>query len=280
MKKVFVGLFAAILSVSVIGCKFDYSKKYYYENNNSENDVDEDKSSGYAGVKAPDSKKVVGDIVFNDGSATPYSSELILSDEQKEKAIAIIYKVDGSKSYGIGILSAESLQFCSMYANLDREDLSANLCTPDGEEGNWTFAGDTDGSDNFAKLKEALGSNDDTGISSNYPAFDFAYNYKERSRSHVYGTAYEDGWYLPTISELYDIYKEVDTVNSALGFCDGFDIKMTYYWSSSYTGTNEYTSSLGSKKYYYLGHLFGFCNGNIEEESSSGCADVCCIRVF
>lgn len=280
MKKVFVGLFAAILSVSVIGCKFDYSKNYYYGNNNSENDVNDDKSSGYAGVKAPDSKKAVGDIVFNDGSATPYSSELILSDEQKEKAIAIIYKVDGSKSYGIGILSAESLQFCSQYANLDSEDLSANLCTPAGEDGNWTFTGDTDGSDNFAKLKEALGSNDDTRISSFYPAFDFAYNYKERSRSHVYGTAYEDGWYLPTISELYDIYKEVDIVNSAIGLCDGIDIKEYWFWSSSYKETNEYTSSLGSKKYFYRGYAFGFSSGYIGEESQGGCANVCCIRVF
>ena len=55
---------------------------------------------------------------------------------------------------------------------------------------------DTDGSDNFEKICEALiaaGKTDDTGIEGNYPVFEFAKNYKNQPNSHVSGTEYEDG---------------------------------------------------------------------------------------
>ncbi|MBO4727614.1 MAG: hypothetical protein J5631_04250, partial [Spirochaetaceae bacterium] len=64
----------------------------------------------YLGTKAPTEPKFVGDIVFNDGSATPYKSKLKLSDEQKNAAIAVIFYVgtdcsdDGSnRTLGVGL---------------------------------------------------------------------------------------------------------------------------------------------------------------------------------
>ena len=45
----------------------------------------------YIGTKAPSEAKAVGDIVFSDGSATPYSADLELTDEQKAAAIAVIF---------------------------------------------------------------------------------------------------------------------------------------------------------------------------------------------
>ena len=45
----------------------------------------------YIGTKAPTETKAVGDIVFTDGSATPYSADLELTDEQKAAAIAVIF---------------------------------------------------------------------------------------------------------------------------------------------------------------------------------------------
>lgn len=49
--------------------------------------------SGTFGTKAPGVAKAVGDIVFNDGSATPYTATLTLTPEQKAAAIAVIFKV-------------------------------------------------------------------------------------------------------------------------------------------------------------------------------------------
>ena len=38
----------------------------------------------YIGTKAPTETKIVGDIMFSDGSATPYTADLELTSEQKQ----------------------------------------------------------------------------------------------------------------------------------------------------------------------------------------------------
>ena len=48
------------------------------------------------------SPDAVGDIVFSDGSAINYTAELEFNDEQKQKAVAYIFKVDGGKVLGVG----------------------------------------------------------------------------------------------------------------------------------------------------------------------------------
>ena len=51
----------------------------------------------------------VGDIVFSDGSATPYEDGLTLTDEQKSKAVAVIFyagsasDILGAKTLGVGL---------------------------------------------------------------------------------------------------------------------------------------------------------------------------------
>lgn len=45
------------------------------------------------GTKAPNEAKSVGDIVFKDGTATSYSANLTLTDEQKAAAVAVIFYV-------------------------------------------------------------------------------------------------------------------------------------------------------------------------------------------
>ena len=47
----------------------------------------------YIGTKVPTEAKAVGDIVFSDGSATPYTSNLTLTDTQKSAAVAVIFYV-------------------------------------------------------------------------------------------------------------------------------------------------------------------------------------------
>lgn len=203
----------------------------------------------YIGTKAPTEAKVVGDIIFSDGSATTYSAELELTDEQKTAVIAVIYKIDAAKPYGVGIRHAKNepgydgwigkgLPWCLLTAKGHYKNITAIQCIPSGEAGNLAFTGDTDGSDNFAKIKEALGNEDDTSNLSNYPAFEFAINYKDKDGSHVKGTAYETGWYLPTVAELYDIHKEIETVDAALKKCGGKTFaspedNWSTYWSSS-----------------------------------------------
>ena len=182
MKKLIAILCAAVVAVSVMGCK--------------------------NGAGEVPSKYKVGDIVLNDGS---YLRDVdSVSDEDKEKAIAVIYKVSGSKAYGVGILHGRNgIEWCISSAN-GFEKVESISCSFSGEEGNYTFTGDIDGSDNLSEIGKAF-ETDDTVDLSNYPAFEFAINYKNKTGSRVKGTAYENGWYLPSIAELFDIYLEIGT---------------------------------------------------------------------
>lgn len=234
----------------------------------------------YIGSKKPSVAKAVGDIVFNDGSATPYTEELTLTDAQKTAAIAVIYKADGTKSYGVGIKHSSKMEngWCLSSAKIKNYDIPEIQCTVkkggSGDSyGNYKITGNTDGSDNFAKIKAALGDDDDTDDLSKYPAFEFAINYKDKEGSHVKETFYEDGWYLPAVAELFDIWKEKVTVDAALEKCDGdkFDDK-NCYWSS-----NQYPQwgSVDWVRYFF------FSQGGIDSRRMSyEFIYVCCIRVF
>ena len=105
------------------------------------------------GTKAPDVAKAVGDIVFNDGSATPYTAELTLSDEQKAAAIAVIFKVDGGKTLGVGLKhNGSGLAWCTSDAKAYNTNIKTIQCPASGAAGNFTFTGDTDGSDNLEQI--------------------------------------------------------------------------------------------------------------------------------
>lgn len=263
MKKMLICLFAAVLAVSMMGCKGDVGSGSG-EGGYNETPI---------GTKAPREAKAVGDIVFNDGSATPYTAELTLTDEQKSKAIAVIYKVDGSKAYGVGLVHNKTgLAWC-----LDSANGYGSFCTDiqcelkKESDGSYICIGDIDGNDNFTKLVQALGSNDDTGIAGNYPAFEFANNYKNQANSHVSGTIYEKGWYLPTFAELIDISKVSFLVDKASALCGGSEFYPDHYWSSV---QNYYKANYALACYVsVIGGTFT-CAIKYYEYA------VCCIRVF
>ena len=233
MKKIFLFLFANVMTLSFISCINEY-------------ELTIEESYGpitYIGTKKPSEAKAVGDIVFSDRSATPYSANLTLTDDQKNAAVAVIYKVDGSRSYGVGLVQASQKEWCLNSAK-GYNKIDAIVCTPSGDSGNYTFDSnaDTNGSDNLTKIGEATLSparTDDTGTEGNYPAFYFAKNYKDQTNSHVNGTRFETGWYLPTVSELNDIRVARNTVNSAFGKCGGTVIGDYSYWSSSQVSNAE-----------------------------------------
>lgn len=77
----------------------------------------------YIGSKKPSLDKAVGDIVFSDGSATPYSNGLTLTDEQKAAAVAIIFYANsdgtgtlGAKTLGVGLNRKYWVPWCSTTA--------------------------------------------------------------------------------------------------------------------------------------------------------------------
>ena len=237
----------------------------------------------YIGTKAPTEIKAVGDIVFSDGSATPYSTNLTLSDAQKEAAVAVIYyagsaeDVLGAKTLGVGLKNATGYghawakrtiisTFPPKYDSAEGfyADIKAIRCTPStNEAGTATFTGDLDGSDNWKALCDTV---NDEGTSGNYPAWEWVNAYA--TTASLTGD-YASGWYLPTVAELSMLYRAKDTVNSALEKAGGTKIADEVYWSSSQPASDDYTA-------WYV----WFGAGNLVNLNRFACNSVCTVRAF
>lgn len=306
-------------------------------------------TSSYIGTKAPTEAKSVGDIVFNDGSAMPYSTFANLNETtkniKKASAIALIfYKgtelnsdtfsvtlspffTNGDvtiystnynitdrdtttvRTLGVGLKHSDYISWCSDSAQANNNIINSIECNQYGGVSNTefngndndditsnpdAFIGDKDGSDNLEQIAAFLTAeenySDDTtgeGAADRYPAFYFAKNYKNVSGSNVSGTAYESGWYLPSIAELFQIF-----IN---GLWDGklFDINAAIEALGGDT-FNEYTAYASSSDRGYDPNNQNVYNGlvyndntspNDQQPSPSFKHDdwgetVCCIREF
>ena len=170
------------------------------------------------GSKAPGEAKAVGDIVFNDGSATPYTSELTLTDEQKAAAIAVIFysgtglndddDTTTVRTLGLGLTHCDwdgstGLAWCTTQANAWNTTISSILYNHYDDAYNVVAEGDRNGSNNFAQIGACLtvnGSADDTDDLSKYPAFEFAENYSSYASNLE---SFADGWYLPSAAVIF-----------------------------------------------------------------------------
>ena len=258
----------------------------------------------YIGTKASSEAKEVGDIVFNDGSAMPYTTfntlDTAAKNEKKTSAIALIfYKGTGlnnnngngtpntttTRTLGVGLKHGENKKWCTSSAKAKNVDITTIQCTLSMITGVQTLSGNENGSDNLdqiaAFLAEADGVTDDTtgeGAADRYPAFYFCKNYKNQDGSHVSGTSYETGWYLPSMMELYQIYVngkgankvfDIDAASSVLG---GNQFGTSYYWSSSECSVNIDETNTG--------WTCGFGQYQFSNPSKTNHASVCAIREF
>ncbi len=242
----------------------------------------------WVGNKTPDVAKVVGDIVFNDGSAMSYSDFKTLNETNRNKkkaaAIALIFYTGTGlnsgddtttvRTLGVGLQHADELAWCTESADANDNKITSITCPASGSAGAYTFTDDKDGSDNLEQIAAFEGVND-ISTAENYPAFYFGKNYKDITGSNVSGTEYENGWYLPSIAELFQIYAngkgsgkafDIDTASTDLG---GNSFENFYYWTSSqYAASNKYAV------------LFDFNYAQFNVYNKTGTLHVCCIREF
>ena len=191
-------------------------------------------------LKVVESEKCfsVGDILFTDG--TRMKAENVkygVPDEQLGNAFGVV----GVVSYGGGTGLVVGLQRGSgCWAPWGTTGYETNFTgirvAYSGETNNYTFTGDLDGSDNW----EYICSIDPSGTqnaSTNYPVFDFANKYG--SYAGLVGTEYENGWYVPSIAELYDVYTNKTTIQTSMDAAGGFGVE-GWYWSSSQNSSLDY----------------------------------------
>lgn len=253
-------------------------------------------------------KYAIGDIVLNDGTKVSYDVAKDYTNGSQEltdlqaKAVAVIFKADtkSTPALGVGIKHEKnSLEWCKDN-NVKGYNtyFTETVCAPDEgtNAGSRTFKNSpyTDGSKNLSKMiaKLTKESTNDTGVTcnadgtinfassiqetlkTNYPAFEFAYYYgKNEGHNIVPGSIYETGWYLPSTSELNDIYQvnKPDSVfYNALEVIGGNSFNASSYWSSSQCSTITYA------------YAFDFQSGNTYAYYNTKNAKhyVCAIRAF
>ena len=248
----------------------------------------------WIGSKTPYQTKVVGDIVFTDGSASSYTELASLTDDQKAAAIALIfYKgsdcndegVSTPRTLGVGLKhNKDGIRWCRSEtdensANAFNLNITTIQCSVSGDAGALTITGDKNGSDNLEQIAAFLtanGSSDDTGTDENYPAFYFAKNYKNMEGSRVNGTAFADNWYLPSIAELYQIHLCIkDTMN---GF--NIDEASDALGGDKFTTSAYRSSSQCVESDNYVCHLY-ISTGMYRASIKAGSAGyICVIREF
>ena len=239
-----------------------------------------------------DSPTAVGDIVFNDGSAISYTPGMSLSPIRKNNAIAVIFyngtdlNNDGTTTQrllGVALeRSGSQIYWCTSEAQAYNVNVSTIECPYEGTTGNQTFSGVKNGSSNLEKIGEFLeensGTTDDTGTEDNYPAFYYAIHYGT-NKANIAGTSYENGWYLPSIAELYWVYKLwSDTekpLDSIIELVDG-----TKFVPSGTTANTFISSTNQASTKFATIEVFGEGRGDIQAENKNGYFYVCPIRQF
>lgn len=203
----------------------------------------------------------IGDVVFNDGSATPYGNGISLSPEQDEAVISIIFYAgnelnnsgDTSKRVlGIGFFKSADTSIWgpdSKGQSITETSLDVDFTMNNGCNTEFAESSYKDGRDMLNQIKGeiiAKGLADDTDDASKYPQFYFGINYKDAD-INVTGTEYEDGWYCPTLCELCFIGRAYanNNLGTMLDAFAGDYLSGISFWASNLVNASN------SNKYYY-----------------------------
>ena len=258
---------------------------------------DEGKLQYPIGSKArPDA---IGDIVFNDGSATAYAEDLVLTDDQKDAAVSVIFYKgtdcsddDSERILGVGVHNSyeEGEEEGRYEWAADAYDalvyrFVATFCHPAGYDSNITEydAGEIDfegysynnnyyfvknGSDNRTRMEDQALWNFSYHAEESYPACHWAYSYGNRNG---YKGAWYNDWYMPSLAEMCYIYRNLATVNNAIDLLGKTQLKAegdASYWQSSENASDKKTWSVN------------LASGIITSSAKNSGKFVCVIREF
>lgn len=209
-------------------------------------------SSFQIGSKAMGETLELGDIIFSDGSAEPYSESLVLTPRQYLSAVAVIYDAENRK--GVNLKEVRKA-----WAALSAEGHAITV--------------GTDADDGTANMAEIQALSD--WSEAKYPAFWYADHYGESAP--VAGST--TGWYLPAKNELKTVFDNVTAVNNSIAKITGATAltKKSYYpyWTSN---NNTGTSSTAKKWAIFIDNGSPGSTGDPRLKETDNY--VRCIRVF
>lgn len=153
----------------------------------------------------------VGDIIYTDGTTSSKDAEL--TSEKTPVAVVAGFNENGVM-FGLGLKQSSSslmwapenttgysTKFTGIIAYSDRTGIGCGSIA--------TITGDKDGSDNWEYVK-SIDPEGTAAAETNYPAFNFAATYA--TTAGITGEIAE-GWYMPSIAELCELYKNKDILN-------------------------------------------------------------------
>ena len=215
-------------------------------------------SASYSIIPTP------GDFVLKDGT-------ILSKDETPESgtvaAVIVRAAADGKPALGVGIVhSTSGLEWCT-----DSAEGHSIKITSLTETGNFPYE---DGSDGWEKLKAACP--DAESNPENYPAWNYSLTY---AKNNSLTGDLAEGWYLPTVAELYTIYQNKTAVDESLSKAGGSTFGTSSYWSCiqySYEKQEHYAYSFSFSKNPWFG-TEGFPSGQ-PKRATYVC--VCSVRAF
>ena len=136
-----------------------------------------------------------------------------------------------------------------------------------------TFTGDTDGSDNWEYIKsiDPAGAAD---AATNYPAFHWVNQYNTQYAAQLGGTNF--AWYMPSLAELCEVYKNRAAINASLTTIRGLDSN----YADESLGTSWYWSSSQGSYYYSHAWYVNFGDGYVDYVYKDSNVRVCCLSGF
>ena len=212
----------------------------------------------------------VGDIILTDGTKVSVNDVTTYTIDENNKPIGVvamisyIYGVPTTKVIGLQ-KSARSLWWAKSGTIGYNTKFTDIICKPSetgsGAASTATFTGDTDGSDNWAEICAV----DPTGTAdaaTNYPAFNFANTYG--TTTGLTDTDYENGWYVPSLAELCEVYKNKEVIQISLTKANGFKFGTSDYWSSSQVASScDYAYRVYFNDGYVDGYYFKNNNDSV-----------------
>lgn len=195
------------------------------------------KDSIYTGnlniVRSATSTWAAGDVILSDGSKIPAAQVSNMTAAQKSSAVGVVvFTKYGLVPYAMGLDQNENVYLMEEYNvgyNQIIRDISCTRTNSWYADSGVVVTGDTSGYDNWAAIQEI----DPAGTknaSSQYPGFYWANNY---GISHNLPASCSDGWFIPSLSELVEIYKNRYAINASLSSLGKTTLMSGWYSTSS-----------------------------------------------
>lgn len=238
------------------------------------------------GTKKASEAKDKYDIVFKDGSATPYSTTMNLSTVQQNAAIAIIFykgtelNNDGDNStvrtLGVGLINENTNSYSYCKNSVTGYIRSFDSTIYDEIMG----TGYKNGLDNYEKVCTALSLT--TLPDSNNEYFVLTYGYAYKTKASGLGLSsntiseYQTGWYAPSALELYYLCMECKNTSESLNT----KIAACRTNATVFNMTKQYFSSSQSKDESSKVLAVDFASGEFVHKIKNHTSCACAIHEF